>query len=459
MPIKDISLSDAPGTLRYSYRVRLTEVQKELFKDHTDTRRALYNIFLAMNKELRANSDPSKILEILKITDEVAPQDYPESVKKLLFKQEEYDRTRAAFLSKGEDLSKHTLTIQHLNYYDTCGLLTIYKQQEDLAWLAGAPICVLQASLRDLDTAYRRFWDKKLASRFPRFKSRYDTRVSSLYLTRKNSKPISALLEGDKLKIPKLGTIEIVKHRELLGDFSMTTLIREADGRYHVSIPMKNTRTSVKRSIISEDEVVGLDAGIKTLLTLSDDSEVASLKHTAKYEVLIKKRQRKLSKCEKGSAGYTRARILVAKTQAKLARYRKHCLHVISSQLAKKYKAIVIEDLDIKRMMANKHLARLISNASWGMLYSFLAYKLQAAGGRLFQAGRYFASSKTCNSCGDKNHALKLKDRTWICQSCNTTHDRDKNAARNLRDLGKSFVRSVNSKIGALKIVPRQYLV
>jgi len=291
---------------------------------------------------------------------------------------------------------------------------------------------------------------KKQASRYPSFKSKYSNRRSAWY---RIAAGVSSL-KGNMLTVPGLGPVALVLHREILGDFTSATIIQDPDGRYYASIPMKNTRISAKRSVISEDEVVGLDAGIKDLLTTSDDTVIASLEHLDKHDKLIKKRQRKLSRCVKGSSGYARARILLGRAYSKLSRYRTHCLHVISSQLAKKYKTIVIEDLDIKRMMANKHLARLIARASWATLYNMLAYKLQATGGYLFQAGRYFASSKICNACGDKNHALQLSDRIWTCQSCDTTHDRDKNAANNLRDLGRSFVRSYNDKIGVLKITP-----
>ena len=176
--------------------------------------------------------------------------------------------------------------------------------------------------------------------------------------------------------------------------------------------------------------------GIKDLLITSDGEVFESQKNFDRYKKQLKKEQRSLSRKVKGSNNYHKQRIVVAKIYEKIANTRKDYLHKISKYLVDNYDTICLEDLSVKDLLEEKKMSKLISDASWSTLRNFIEYKAEWQGKNVSVIGRYFPSSKTCSNCGTIKKDLKLSERTYNCDNCNHSQDRDMNAAINIKNQG-----------------------
>jgi putative transposase len=178
--------------------------------------------------------------------------------------------------------------------------------------------------------------------------------------------------------------------------------------------------------------VVGVDLGLHDLAVFSDGERVPAPKHYRRAERKLRRLQRHLSRCKKGSKGREQARRAVARQHLKVANRRKDLLHKLSARLVRAYDAIAVEDLAVSGLAKTK-LSKSVLDAGWAQLRFQLTYKARWAGTQLVVIGRFFPSSRLCGACGAVNDALTLADRVWTCE-CGAVHDRDLNAARNLRD-------------------------
>jgi putative transposase len=195
----------------------------------------------------------------------------------------------------------------------------------------------------------------------------------------------------------------------------------------------------VKPGTITPETTIGIDLGLTTFITTSDGTKTEPCKALSRYEAKLKKQQRWLSRKQRGSKNYQKQRIKVAKTHEKVSNTRSHFLHNITKKLTSDNQTvgtIVLEDLSVRSMMKNQRLAKAIGDASWTMFINQLAYKAQWYGVNLLRIGRYEPSSKLCSVCATINRELTLKDRTWVCQNCSSVHDRDINAAINIKAIG-----------------------
>lgn len=299
----------------------------------------------------------------------------------------------------------------------------IQKQLPDLkreyTWLKEVNSQSLQSALVDLDSAYDRFY--KGQNGFPKFKKK--SYGGSFHI------PQNIKLEGRKLSIPKFREgIDIILHRETKGEIKSATISKTPTGKYFVSILCDTGETCEPKPKIKQETAVGVDLGIKDFAITSDGKFFDNPKYLRKAQSKLKYLQRKYSKY-KGK----RTRRKLAKQHEKVANKRKDFLHKLSTKLIRENQTICLEDLNVKGMQKNHCLAQSISDVGWSTFVSMLEYKAEWYGVNILKIGRFDPSSKTCSECGSINKDLKLKDREWTCSSCSAMHDRDVNAARNIK--------------------------
>lgn len=310
-----------------------------------------------------------------------------------------------------------------LNFYDNARTLTELKKDEDFVWLKEVNSQSLQSSLRNLDTAYSKFFRKQ--TKFPRFKSKYDRQNFTI--------PQSIYIKEGKLCIPKFKKgIEINLHSEMKGKLLFATISKSTTGKYYVSITCEVEHEPFEKT----NSKVGIDTGIKELAILSDGSSYENIKSLKTKLKKLKYEQRQLSKKTKGSNSRLKQKSKLARIHEKVTNIRKDYLHKVSTEIIKNHNVICIEDLAVKNMMKNHKLAQAFSDVSLGAFYSMLEYKANWNDRSFVKIDRFFPSSKTCSSCGWIKQDLTLSIREWTCESCGEHHDRDVNAANNILKQG-----------------------
>lgn len=313
-------------------------------------------------------------------------------------------------------------------------LPTPAKYKTEFEWLKEVDSYALCNAQMNLQTAYSNFFrDKKIG--FPKFKSKKNDRKS--YTTNRNEKTNNIRFENNKFRLPKLGLIKIVLHRQIPQNYIINscTVSKTPTGKYYVSISVEYEE-EITPIQPSKDRVLGLDMDMKNLYTDSQGIRAEYPRYYRQMLEKLEKEQRKLSKRKKGGKNRNKQKIKVARLHEKVANQRKDFLHKLSKQLSDNYEAIAIEDLNMKAMSQLLNLGKSVMDNSWGMFTTFLQYKLGNQGKQLVKIDKWYPSSKTCNDCGYINKELTLADREWICPSCGSIIDRDYNAAKNIKNEG-----------------------
>jgi len=300
-------------------------------------------------------------------------------------------------------------------------LLPDLKKENE--WLVDAYSQCLQSVALNLSTAYKNFFEKRTG--FPKFKSKHG-KQSIQY-------PSNVKIEDNYIKLPgKVGKIYCKQNRTFEGKIKTTTFSLNPDGRYFVSILVDDGKDLPIPSI--EGNAIGIDLGLTHFAITSDGSKYNNQRHTNKYARNLKKKQQSLARKIKGSNTRTKARKLVAKVHSKIKRVREDFLHKLSRKIVNENQVIAVENLNVKGMVRNHNLAKAISDCSWGQFCTMLKYKSEWEGKIYIEIDRWFPSSKTCNVCLNKVDSLLLDVRNWTCNKCNTQHDRDINAAINIKN-------------------------
>ena len=320
-------------------------------------------------------------------------------------------------------IAHYKATGKTLSYNDLAAELTLLKRQPQTAWLRDCNAQSLQQALRDLDKAFSAFFARR--SRFPRFKAK-KRETPSFRL------PAEVKVLDGQLYVPKIGLVRLVLHRPVEGSVKSATFKQDATGAWYVSLVVHFERPDTTAPPPAPSRVVGVDLGLKELAVTSDDERVPAPKHYRRAERRLRRLQRQLSRCQKGSNGRERARRAVARHHLKVANQRKDHLHKLSARLVGQYDAIVVENLAVAPLAKTK-LGKSVLDAGWGQLRFQLSYKARWQGKHLVVVGRFFPSSRLCGACGAINGELRLSEREWTC-GCGVSHDRDLNAARNIRD-------------------------
>ena len=319
------------------------------------------------------------------------------------------------------------------------------KKEEGYEWLKEVNSQCLISTLMNLETAYGNFFKKK--SKFPRFKSKKN----------KNSFQIPqhvSLKEHNVVQVPKFKEgLKFIKHRDLKGQIKSATISKNPSGKYYISFlcviekPTKHKKTG---------KSIGIDLGLKDFLITSEGQRYCNPKFTKKYEAKLARKQKILNRKEKGSKGRDKARLSVAKVHEKIINSRNDMQHKVSSKLVKDYDLIAIEDLNVKGMVKNHCLAKAISDVAWSSFVTKLKYKAEWNDKEVIVIDRFYPSSKTCSCCDNVKESLSLDERTWTCSKCNTIHDRDVNASKNIlrRALAIQSAGTVDNRNGA-KVRPK----
>jgi len=322
-------------------------------------------------------------------------------------------------------IQAYTGNKKHLTCFDLNKQITDLKK--DIEWLNESPSQALQMSIRNLDNAYTNFFR---GAGFPKFKSKYSKQSFQL--------PQGVKLSENKkqIYIPKLKMVDIDYHREFKGDIKTITVSKSVTNKYYISILVDNKKEKPEKKPIKLETTVGIDLGIKDLVITSDGKKFENQGFLKSNLRLLRIEQRSLARKQKGSNHYKKQKLKVALLHEHIKNQRLDYLHKITRYLVDNYDTICIENLATSNMMKNKKLSRAIGDVGWYMFKSFLEYKCDWYGKNLSIIGRFDPSSKTCSKCGSINKDLTLNDREWTCQVCGYQHDRDINAAINIRNFG-----------------------
>ena len=305
--------------------------------------------------------------------------------------------------------------------------------KKEFEWLKEVDSLALANAQLNLNTAYKNFFrDKSIG--FPNFKRKHRDRLS---YTTNNQKGSIRLIDAKTIRLPKLKDVRIKLHRQLPPDsiIKSATISQTPTGKYYIAV-LVEFETKIERITPTVESTLGLDYSSKYLVIDSESRSADYPRFYRKAEAKLKKEQRKLSKRLKGGINRKKQRQKVAKLHEKVANQRKDFLHKLSRQITNAYTAVAIEDLNMRNMAQCLNLAKSTHDNGFGMLKTFLAYKLAEQGKQLVTIDKWYPSSKLCRYCKNINTELTLEDRIWSCTHCGAEIERDINAAINIKNEG-----------------------
>lgn len=311
-----------------------------------------------------------------------------------------------------------------IGYVQASAKLTELKKQPELSFLNDVSCVPTQQTLRNQQTAFKNFFEGR--AKYPTFKSK--KHKQSAEFTKSGFKYKDGKIYIAKNKEP----LNIKWSRMLPSEPSTITISKDRTGRYFVSCLCEFENQVLPKS----DASIGIDVGIKHLFVTDTGSKIDNPRHTAKYAKKLAIAQKRLSRKKLGSANRAKARLKVARIHAKISDCRSDNLHKLSRKLINDNQVVCVESLRVKNMIKNPKLAKHIADASWGEFITQLEYKADWAGRSISKIDQFFPSSKRCSNCGYTLPFLALKTRRWVCPECKTDHDRDINAAINIKTAG-----------------------
>ena len=326
---------------------------------------------------------------------------------------------------------------KNLSQFDLMKQLTIWKQTV-APWLYEVSNSALQQSIRDLDKAYQNFFRRVKKGEkpgYPKFKSRRDGTQS--YRVPAAGGAV-AVIDNHHIKLPKLGKVKCRITQHVEGRILNATIKRVPSDKYFVIICC--TDVPEPEMPVGENEMLGIDAGVKDLMIRSDGVKVPNHKFLKKAERKMRREQRKLSRRKKGSANWKKQKRKVALVYERVSNQRKDVIHKATTQAVRESQAIAVEDLNVKGMTKNHRIAKAVNDASMSEMIRQLQYKCDWYRRDFVKIDRWFPSSKTCGECGCVFDDLTLSMREWTCPECGAHHDRDLNAARNIAEEGRRLL-------------------
>lgn len=319
------------------------------------------------------------------------------------------------------------------------------QYKESFSFLSEVDSTSLQQSRRDLDNAYKNFFNSISGKRqgkqvgFPKFKKK---KSSESFRTVMN---IDAQLLKKKIKAPKLGWIKFrhggIKEWYFEAELKYITFSKSSTGKFFASLLYEGEQDFKGMQEINKgSKIIGLDMSMKNFYVDQEGKSPEFIRRYRSKERKLAKAQKKLSRTKKGSNNREKARKRVARVHEKLQNQRKDFNHKLSAQIVKENDIIVVEDINLQSMSKMFHLGKSVSDLGFGQFRHFLQYKSLWSDKTLIKADKWFASSKTCSHCGYKNKDLTLSEREWSCPNCGAVHHRDQNAGKNLQNYGFEFL-------------------
>jgi putative transposase len=317
---------------------------------------------------------------------------------------------------------------ERMNYSESSAALTELKRDPEYVWLNEVSSVPTQQALRNLQTAFRNFFEKR--ARYPSFKKK-EGRQTAEY-TRSGFK---FEIGNQRLLVAKLGRLKVKWSRHVAIGPTTVTLIRKPSGRYFVSLVVNVAPAPLPDT----GQAVGIDFGVSRLATLSNGERIANPRHLNRYQRRMARLQKDLARKTKGSNRRRCCKQKLARVHEKITDSRKDAINKLAWSLVTRFDTIAVEDLNLRGMVKNHNLARSLSDAGIGIAIRILEAKAVMHGKTVVKIDRWFPSSKLCSACGCLQSAMPLSIRQWTCD-CGTTHDRDENAAKNICTAGQAGI-------------------
>ena len=319
------------------------------------------------------------------------------------------------------------------------------QYKEEYPFLKEADSIALQASREHLENAYAHFFNGLKKGRkvgYPRFKSK---KGKETYTTKQVNNNIKIDFENKKIKLPKLRWLNYRDNRSFSERIKHATISRTKSNKYFVSLTLEAQEDIPLKQIIHEEDIIAFDMSAKEFL-VNDAIRLRNPRFYRSEEKKTRKLHKNLTRKEKDSRNWEKARLKLAKHYEKICDRKKDWTHKLTRTLADNYDAVILEDLNIKGMQQfNSGLSKSVSlDFSWHQFKTYLEYKMAWLGKHFVLVDRFFASSKLCSHCGQKTNDLSLEERVWTCSFCGTFHERDENASMNLKTEGVRILKKEN---------------
>jgi putative transposase len=312
---------------------------------------------------------------------------------------------------------------RYRGYCHLANQLPMMKTMEEACWLKEAHSQVLQQALMNLGRAFDNFFDKRAG--YPKFKSKRARQ--SIRYPQPQEKWVAP--DGGRIYLSKVGHVRLVMHRPLAGVMKNVTVSETKSGKYFISLQVEVEITEPAFT----GGVVGLDLGLRDFVTLSGGEKIERPQYNRKAQRKRRRLARQLSRKKPGSRNREKARLRLARLEERIANQRRNFHHQRSRQLVEENCFIGLEDLNVREMMANRRLAKSIRDAGWSQFVEILKYKGAWYGCRVKKVSRRYPSTKTCPHCSRVVDQLPMGVRQWQCPYCGNVHDRDVNAAVNIK--------------------------
>ena len=370
------------------------------------------------------------------------------------------NKKQADLINKTIGCARFVYNLMLHDFYVNNVIKTPAKYKNDYPFLKEIDSLALANSQLDLKQAFRNHKQNPNHFGKPKFKKKSRSKLS--YKT--NNQHGTVRIEHNKLILPKFKSgVKIVVHRKIEGVIKSVTIEHTATNNYTASI-LYDVPVELKPSVLSKDNVLGIDLGIKHLAITSDNVKYNNPKHFHKTQTKLKRQQKSLSrrleqnikkrvydkngKCIKTiykkplveCKNYQKQKKKVAKIHQKIRNQRLDNLHKVSIDIIKNHDYVVLETLKIKNLMKNRKLSKSIADVGWGLFINMLEYKAERYGKKVIKLDQWFPSSQICSHCQHKDGRKALNIRKWTCSNCQTKHDRDVNAAINIRNKGLEMI-------------------